>query len=181
MAAPDSVTIRSLNGKFVMNKQLSDPFDPLLSLQGIGWLTRKAIGLATVTLLIKQYEKDGVVHVDIDQLATGGVKGTTELRQLDNAEGVHDDHVFGKCKGRSRWVKVADVEDARLRQNWRPETLEAETIESNVENESAKWVAKQIWGFQDKNGKRYYARNVVILKGKERKEATLFYDYVGPL
>jgi hypothetical protein len=39
---------------------------------------RKAIGLATVTLHTKQYEEDGVTHIDIDQTATGGIKGTTE-------------------------------------------------------------------------------------------------------
>lgn len=134
-----------------------------------------------MTLHIKQYEEDGVTHIDIEQFVTGGMKGTTELRQLDGSERVHDDHVFGKCKGTSRWVNIADVEDPRLQQNWRPETLESETVLSVVKSESAGWVAKQTWGFQDRDGKRYYARNIVVSKGKERREATLLYDYVGAL
>lgn len=53
-------------------------------LQGIGWFTRKAIGLATITLDVKQYRDDeGVEHIDIVQTATGGIKGTTENRTLD--------------------------------------------------------------------------------------------------
>lgn len=71
------------------------------------------------------------------------------------------------------------MEDPRLKQNWLPETLEEETVESNVSSVGGGWVAKQVWGFQDKNGKRYYARNVVVTKGKDRKEATLYYDYIG--
>lgn len=122
-----------------------------------------------------------MIHIDIDQTATGGIKGTTELRQLDNQEVEHDDHIFGKVKGRSRWVKVAEVEDPRLKKGWLPETLEDETVESNVTSVGNGWVAKQVWGFQEKNGKRHYARNVVVTKGKDRKEATLFYDYVGAL
>lgn len=56
----------------------------MLTLQGVGWFTRKAIGLATVTLDIEQYEglAEGapetdapVTHVDIKQTATGGIKG----------------------------------------------------------------------------------------------------------
>jgi hypothetical protein len=56
-----------------------------LALQGIGWFIRKAIGLATVSLEVKQYEgppsEDSpadaphVTHVDIEQTATGGLKG----------------------------------------------------------------------------------------------------------
>lgn len=32
MAAPATVTLQNLSGKFVMNKTLSDPTDPVLSL-----------------------------------------------------------------------------------------------------------------------------------------------------
>ena len=56
----------------------------MLTLQGVGWFTRKAIGLATVTLDIEQYQAppEGapdtdapVTHVDVKQTATGGIKG----------------------------------------------------------------------------------------------------------
>ncbi|KLU85318.1 hypothetical protein MAPG_04346 [Magnaporthiopsis poae ATCC 64411] len=41
MAAPPSKTLRDLNGKWVMNKTLSDSTEPALALQGIGWLYLK--------------------------------------------------------------------------------------------------------------------------------------------
>ena len=51
--------------------------------QGIGWMTRKLISVATITLDIKHYTEEGTEHIDIEQTATGGIKGTTENRILD--------------------------------------------------------------------------------------------------
>ena len=67
----------------------------MLTLQGVGWFTRKAIGLATVTLDIEQYQAppEGspdtdapVTHVDVKQTATGGIKGMI----LSNVVSAHD-------------------------------------------------------------------------------------------
>ncbi|KAL9051699.1 MAG: hypothetical protein Q9162_005849 [Coniocarpon cinnabarinum] len=185
MAASDSVTIQNLTGDFIMDKKLSDNPEPMLafidmSKQGIGWMTRKAIGLATITLHIKQFTNEaGVVQIDIEQTATGGVKGTTEIRHLDWKESDHDDHVFGKVRGKSRFIKVADVDDPFLKSNWREETDKGDAIESYVVSVDNGWIARQIWGFQDKDGKRMYARNIVVTKGSDRKEIRLYYDYVS--
>ena len=73
MASPPEVNSRNLSGKFIMvcynlliytnpplkqynqNKSISDDLDAVLALQGIGWLTRKAIGLATVVVRCAQH------------------------------------------------------------------------------------------------------------------------------
>lgn len=47
--------MRELNGIFVLNKTLSQSPDALLTLQGLSWLTRKAISLATITLTIRSH------------------------------------------------------------------------------------------------------------------------------
>ena len=39
----------------IQNKTLSNPSDPLLAIQGMGWLTRKAIGMATVTVRLTNH------------------------------------------------------------------------------------------------------------------------------
>ena len=71
--------------------------------QGLSWLTRKAIGLATVTLEVNEYKDDDeVVHIDIAQTLTGGVQGTTERRITNWTENDHTDHIFGHVKGMSR-------------------------------------------------------------------------------
>lgn len=166
----------------IQNKSLSGNPDPALALQGIGWLTRKAIGIATVTLTIKEYVDDaGVTHVDIQQTATGGLKGTAEDRELDNVYREHSDWLFGKVKGRTCWAGPASAEqlpdDAFLRSNWAAGTQE--WVFAYVESLDSTWTASQVWGFQVVDGERRYARNVVVAKGKERVELRLVYDHLN--
>ncbi|EJT46962.1 hypothetical protein A1Q1_04205 [Trichosporon asahii var. asahii CBS 2479] len=53
MAAPATKTIANISGSWGMS--LSDSTDAVLALQGIGWVTRKTIGAAGLTLAMKQY------------------------------------------------------------------------------------------------------------------------------
>ncbi|RHZ74721.1 hypothetical protein CDV55_109057 [Aspergillus turcosus] len=118
MAAPADVTIKNLNGEWTMEKNLSDPFEPVLTLQGISWAVRKAISFATVTLVVKEYpdsEDAKVVHVDIDQVLTGGLKGTSEKRISDWVDREHQDHIFGKILGRSRLIRGSKGDDGKVR------------------------------------------------------------------
>ncbi|CZR61253.1 uncharacterized protein PAC_11149 [Phialocephala subalpina] len=185
MAAPAEITLKDLTGVWVMNKTLSDDTDAILALQGIGWWTRKAIALATVTLHAKQYlGDDGIVHIDIEQTATGGIKGTTELRILDWEKREHEDHVFGKLKGRSRWIDLSGVEDSFLKDGWLEDNESSgpageKHIESWVENSEKGWTADQIWGFAIIDGKRYYVRRVVVKKGDTVLKARLVYNWQG--
>ncbi|KAL8376128.1 hypothetical protein RB595_007307 [Gaeumannomyces hyphopodioides] len=188
MAAPSSKTLKDLNGKWVMNKTLSDSTEPALALQGVGWFVRKGISVASVTLNVKQYtaapkppstSPDEVVHVDIVQTATGGIKGTTELRCLDSVAREHSDWLFGKVSGRSRWVKRAEVADEYLKRGWIEEGEDEEHVESRAESVDNGWVALQIWGFQLIGGERRYTRNIVVSKGAEKVEMRLVYDWAG--
>jgi hypothetical protein len=48
---------------------MSGDTDTILKLQGISWVKRTAISMATVTLAIKHYKNDeGVEKIDIDQV-----------------------------------------------------------------------------------------------------------------
>jgi len=187
MAAPPEKTIKDLSGQWVMNKSLSDDTDAVLALQGIGWWTRKAIGLATVTLHVKQYTADdGITHIDIDQTATGGIKGTTELRELSWTFREHDDHIFGHLKGKSRWLNPADVPDEWMKEDFL--TADEEKggpngelfVESYVENEEKGWTGDQIWGFAVIDGVRYYVRRVTIVKGDTTLKVRLVYNWYAP-
>jgi len=62
-------------------------------LQGVGWLTRKAISLSTVTLYINHF-KDDVERINIKQTISG-IEGTEENRTLDWTEREHKDKLFG--------------------------------------------------------------------------------------
>jgi hypothetical protein len=161
----------------------------VLALQGVGWLTRKAIGLATVTQHLKQSPTTGedgkpTTQIDIEQFATAGVKGSTEKRTLDWQYRGHTDWLFGTLQGRSRYNtlqaileeskgKTIEEEDAKyLAEGWLQET-----------EEGAKWTGWQIWGFASINGERRLTRRFAIRRknADEVVRIRLTYDWVGEL
>jgi hypothetical protein len=193
MAAPQSKNIGNLTGRWVMSKTQSTPVEPGLALQGIGWMTRKMVGLATVTLNTMQYtgppsppgEGADVTHIEIEQTGTGGMKGSTEKRCLDMVFRDHSDWLFGSVRGQSKWIKAEEIDDAFLKSSdWLEGDEEkggpnGEThILSYVESYDNGWTATQIWGFQLVGGERKHVRHVVIAKGGERVELKLVYDYL---
>jgi hypothetical protein len=67
----------------------------VLALQGVGWLTRKAIGLSPITQEIKQYtDASGIEHIDVESILPGGLK-SVECRILDDSEHHEKDDLFG--------------------------------------------------------------------------------------
>lgn len=169
----------------MQNKSISGNADPGLALQGIGYLTRTGISLASIALDINQYEAppkegndstDTFTHIDLDQTAAG-VSTTQEKRCLDNTFRDHDDKVFGEVRGRSQWVSVEDIEDEFLKNGWDVESDSSkELIESYVESRTRDWVATQIWGFQTVDGERRYCRNILIqtVKRNDKNEIEEF-------
>jgi len=195
MAAPAEKTIRNLNGVYTLNKVESDPTDPILAFQGIGWLIRKIIGQVTVRLEIEQStDEDGSENIVVTQAGVAGLKGTTESRHIPKGDDKewrdHKDHIFGHVKGYTQWRKPeelsdSDEDEAYLKQDWEEGT--DIYIDSYVESQGNGWTARQIWGFAHvvpKDGGesvRKYVRRVVVIKGSEVKRARLVYDYVSPL
>ncbi|KAJ7264154.1 hypothetical protein C8J57DRAFT_1133098 [Mycena rebaudengoi] len=186
MAVPATFTTQDISGKFTMNKTLSDPTDKILEHQGVGWIKRQAISVATVTLAIKHYKNaDGVECIDIDSTLTGGIPGNREERVMTWTERAKDDSMFGAVLAKSRRVKASELEEEFLTKNWTVDTVEHGLIQSYVASDTQKsgttWVANQTWGIEDINGERRYARHIEFLgpKGEEIK-ARLIYDYHGP-
>ncbi|KAI4191289.1 MAG: hypothetical protein L6R41_000216 [Letrouitia leprolyta] len=138
---------------------------------------RRAISLASVTLTIKQYESDGITHIDCTQVATGGIT-STENRTLDWQLRDDTDKVFGEVKGKSRWVSLKDVEDDDyLKTGY--DDLEGEHVQAWTEGRKGNWTANQIWGFEMIQGKRYYVRHTIARDTKKGdwKEARLVYNW----
>ncbi|KAI0505106.1 hypothetical protein F5B22DRAFT_537032 [Xylaria bambusicola] len=196
MAAPASKTVTNLNGTWVLNKTLSDPTDPALSLQGVGWLLRKGISAATVTIVVKQYPdpETSTTTIDIDQSASG-VTSTKELRRLDWNSREHKDFLFGRVHGRSKYITLSElkalispegearkekwVENDFLAEDWlETDGEEGKLVLSHVVADAG-WFATQVWGFQDVGGERRYVRNVVVAKEDTFVNFKMIYDFVS--
>lgn len=171
------------------NKNQSGNFDRILQLQGVGWLTRQAIRLSTITLTCKQYDDEqSMSHIDIETELSGGIKSTPEARVLDWKVRPHKDATFGDVEGRSRYIDSRKLEPEfgaefgeYLGKGWDAD----EQVQSYVVNPGNQWIANQIWGFQDVDGERKYVRKVVVRKTSgsepETEMTNLVYDYLGPL
>jgi hypothetical protein len=186
MAAPATKTLVDLNGTWTMSKTLSDDPQPILELQGIGWVIRKAISLITVTLIVKEYrDADGKFHIDIEQPGTAGIKGTSELRTVNGGWNEHEDHIFGHVKGITTWQKLSELKDddedeAFLKKGWAADIIETDEVIKAVANSVKNgWSSTQIWGFEVVEGERRYVRHVVVKKDDKTIRARLVYDYKG--
>lgn len=118
--------------------------------QGVNWFLRRAISLATITLTITQYtspDPPHSTHIDIAQMATGGISGTTEKRTLDWEVRGHKDGIFGEVTGKSRWVDLKKLEGGGsqefLRTGWLDEGRGV-VVQSWVESVGGGWTAEQV-------------------------------------
>lgn len=182
MAAPSSVTLQNLSGKWTLNKASSDDFAAVLALQGVNALIRKAASAASVHLTVKQPDTQ---HISMAQSVTAGkIPGTTEEYVLDWAWRENEDGFFGKVKGRSRWVNVEEgMQEDVLGEGEGNVWVEGDSEGSLIEAEGKKegeWEARHLWGFEVVDGERKHTRRVWVRK-KEGEEirVRMVYDWVG--
>ncbi|KAK6349917.1 hypothetical protein TWF696_006176 [Orbilia brochopaga] len=175
MAAPADKTAADMTGSYVMNRSLSGDTDGILALQGVGWLLRKSLGLATVTINLKHDGAADVIHI---HSVAGGVISTNEDLHLDGK--TYDrtkDKVWGNFKITAQKKQLSEIDDEQLREGWAGD----EVIQVVADNKDSKWVALQIWGFKDHevNGKteRRYFRRVRLTHSKGVTYCHMVYDY----
>ena len=112
--------------------------DKIMQLQGVRWLTRKALGAGTLHVTVKHYKDDGgVEHIDIDQ-SLSGVTSTREERVLNWEPSEQRDPVFGALISKSRRRPIAEVDKPFLAQGWLPDTIEHGGIESYIDSDTSK-------------------------------------------
>lgn len=147
-----SQTTPSCTGHLIdqsQNHKLSDSTDKILALQGVGWLTRKIINSATITLYIKHYkDESGVQHIDIVQTISGGISVSPENRVLDWTLRKSEHSLFGATINRARRVALADVIDEYLNSGWLSEVSRDGAIEAYAEADKEKssysWISDMV-------------------------------------
>ncbi|VDC01899.1 unnamed protein product [Peniophora sp. CBMAI 1063] len=181
MAAPADMTTKNYTGVWQMNKKLGVDYDEILSAQGVGFMKRKAMGAATLTITLKNFVANGVEHLEVTQKATG-LNGNTETRALDWSEKANDG-LFGPVKAQARRVRLDELEQPFLKTGWTADAVEHGVIQTRTTSTGDKhWVIDQIWGFEDMQGERRYVRKIYLINDDGKKlEKRLVYDYMGPV
>lgn len=131
------------------NRTLSDDTEEILRLQGLSWLTRKAISMSSITLSVSHYTDTDIAppieHIDIEQTLTGGITGSPENRILDWTERQAEDRIFGAVLSKSRRTTLGEIDDEWLREGWTDDTVKDGVVQTRAQNDpeknSYKWSA----------------------------------------
>ncbi|ATY64777.1 hypothetical protein CCM_09343 [Cordyceps militaris CM01] len=180
MAAPESITLRNLTGRWRMNAALSDPYDEMLKAQGVSWLWRKVLVKSGAELWVTQTNENGVDHIVIHGKSSNGLPDSKEDRIVNGTWKELNFPIFGKIRGSTRWVKRDELPSTWLTEDMLLDddrVILMETIQLNINTNT-----KQVNGFRNVKGERRYVRHVEVLnEDKKVIRVRLVYDYLGPL
>ena len=71
-------------------------------MQSVPWLVQQAVKYSNITVTLKQYaDADGQIHIDQEQVSTGGIRSTEE-RTLSDEWGEKYVQFWGQVRGKSR-------------------------------------------------------------------------------
>lgn len=176
MAAPKEKTLQNLAGSWTLNKDLSDDFCPVLEMQGVNVLIRKAIVVASVHLKISQPSEQ---ELRMEQTATAAaIPGTTEEYILDWEWRSNHDAFFGEIEGRSRWTTQSEAKNAGAEGDWPEQDSNGKLIQATGKKPDGAWTATHLWGFEQVSGQRRHTRRVKVVD-KDGKELSvrMVYDF----
>lgn len=155
MAAPANMTGYANNAKWTMNHKLSDGSDDILAAQGVGFLKRKAIGMATVGVSNTTYTEGDHLVVK-SQSSASGIPGAVEEVHLDGSE-KHSDHaIYGKIVTVANLKKKEEISDSFMTADLLPESGDEQGRLIYIESHSDKaagnkydWTAVVTSGFMN--------------------------------
>ncbi|KAJ8606120.1 hypothetical protein MRB53_041196 [Persea americana] len=177
----------STSAKWIMNTTLSDPHDDVLAVQGVGYLKRKAIGMATVTV-VNSCSKDAEGHHIVHSASSAsGIPGASEKLVINGKPHASDHSVYGSIITTPSLKKPSEIEDPFLTENLLPDSFDDEGKALFVASESDKsknkngpWTAEVTSGYMTIDGTKRWVRLNHFkcpAKGMDKK-IRLVYDFV---
>ena len=93
----------------------------------------------------QQVDSSGVTTITIHNMASGGIKGTTETRVVDGDSREHTDYIWGHVKGLCRFMPTGDTTtDDKLSGDWSEETREGECIVDETSAVDGSWSSVMV-------------------------------------
>ncbi|KAH7393584.1 hypothetical protein BKA64DRAFT_724682 [Cadophora sp. MPI-SDFR-AT-0126] len=117
MAVPPDMTLRTLNGKFTINKTYSDSVDKMMALQGFPYLIRMAARTASIELSFTSIpipeSPSGASKIKIaTSVSAVGMslgKEKVDERNIDGEPWEENDGALGPIVGRAWWCKLDEL------------------------------------------------------------------------
>jgi hypothetical protein len=174
------------------NKTISDPFDPAFVFQGIPWIIRKVISIATLSMTVAHGVDEAgaktLVFTQAASIAIAGLSEEKETRFLDGRETFHSSTLFGTSSARSRMVNLSTAtgNDGKLLDPLLTSDFLQEgnpdgdnNLLDLIVHQTKGWVMEQVWGFGVLNNERRLLRKMALKKGSEAVYITAWYDWKG--
>ena len=152
----------------LQNKDLSDDLRPLMELQGVPWLVRKAASMATIKARLTQSTgPDGIASITTESTAAGGLNSGAATYKLDDRE-IKQEGQFGVTRMRARLVDKPESEpllslagpeavDPYLTEGWLYEGGKTPQSPQHIQvyiDHSRAGSVEQVWGFSTIAGQR---------------------------
>ncbi|KAL8912486.1 MAG: hypothetical protein Q9171_002499 [Xanthocarpia ochracea] len=179
MAAPPHKTLHNIAGRWTLNKSLSDPFTPVLNLQGVNGLIRSIASHTSVHLNITQPSPD---EIHLQQTATGAsIPAVTEDWILDWKWREGQDPLFGEMKGRARWIEIDKAGIGVEEAGWDRECDGGLLMQAEGNKRDDEWGGMHFWGFEVVEGERRYVRRIFMANNKtgENMSVRMVYNFDG--
>jgi len=184
MSAPPILTTKDLNGKYILNKRLSDSAEKIFKEQGVGWITRRRLSTAPiVTAWIRHSRGRGREYLEIDEMFHKRSSKTTERYALDGMPLEFNDVCGRPAVSRGWRIRTTEIKDQFLKRGWVNDALSHSAIYTRVEGYingdlKRRWIEEQTMGFQDLEGDRRFVRHIKFTTEKGKVVAVrLVYDY----
>jgi hypothetical protein len=177
----------------VQSKSHSGEFDPIFAIQGIPWLIRKVISMATLSMKVAhdveaETGTKTIVFTMMVSIAIAGLGEEKEVRFLDGREQLHSSALFGTSAAQSRLVHLATAKghdgeplNPSLYREFLPEGESGgeNNLYDLIVHQTNGWIMEQVWGFGMVNGERHLIRTLVIKKGDKVAYTKAVYDWNG--
>ncbi|KAJ4294706.1 hypothetical protein N0V88_004940 [Collariella sp. IMI 366227] len=168
MAAPSTIDILDISGRWHLNPTLSSPSEAFLTLQGAPWLLRRIIGLVTLDFeYTKLPQAPGSRSPRFHQktiIRPGGF-GSENSFNIDGVAWTEPTPLFGDIRVRCHYANSDEVaRDYGLPGLDIADPNNAAIIES-VESKAKGWTATSVWAFEVIDGVRRYVKYNTAKKG----------------
>ncbi|KAI4207807.1 MAG: hypothetical protein LQ348_000444 [Seirophora lacunosa] len=185
MAAPDNIDILDVTGHWSLNQNLSDSLEDTFALQGIPWIVRKVINVASLELSFQQdlpETEDAPIRFTVKQTVRPGGFDSSNEYILDGKTRYDTVPIFGEVSATNVYVGHDEVTKADSLQREIEQISGQSTVgimEKTVGIHTG-WTSRTLWAFERVEGQRRLCKYATTTKDDQKATARMLFDYLGP-
>ncbi|KAF2763678.1 hypothetical protein EJ03DRAFT_332532 [Teratosphaeria nubilosa] len=177
--ADNKKSMLDLNGPWKLNKDLSSDATAAMDIQGIGFLTRKAVSVATklapLRISVAQKGKEEIIISYATMASLPAIK--EELRPANDEWMEKKDPMVGKIRIRSRWTTTSELKSKGSDTFLTDGLGDDETIlEAEIESLEKDFKMDQLWLME---GDKLVKRDLTTSANGKKAETRFVYEFDG--